>query len=114
MIRTHQIMEETFAYLFAILTENLLLSVLLFVVVLLTIQTAIISIRLGRLMKGGDGKSLEGLIQKLNEQTARLEAHAKETTVILKETDERLLRSVQGTSVKRFDPFQNSGGQQSF
>lgn len=53
-------------------------------------------------------------IGKLKERVQKLEAHAKETTLILKETDERLTRSVQGVSVKRFDPFQNAGGQQSF
>lgn len=107
-------MQETLTYILDILTENSLLSVLLLIVVLLIVQTTILSVRLGRLLKGGDGKSLESLIQKINERTGRLETHAKETAVILKKTDERLVRSVQGTSVKRFDPFQNAGGQQSF
>jgi hypothetical protein len=53
-------------------------------------------------------------IRKLKERVAKLEEHAKQTTLILKEVEERLGRSVQGVSVKRFDPFQNAGGQQSF
>ncbi|MEK9177331.1 MAG: DUF4446 family protein [Patescibacteria group bacterium] len=70
--------------------------------------------RLRVLLRGSDGKSLEGTIRKLGERAEALEKHAKETTLILKETDDRLARSVQGVSVKRFDPFQNAGGQQSF
>lgn len=107
-------MQETLTYILDILTENSFLSVLLLLIVLLIVQTTILTLRLGRLLKGGDGKSLESLIQKINERTGRLETHAKETSLILKEADERLARSVQGTSVKRFDPYGNAGGQQSF
>ena len=53
-------------------------------------------------------------IRKLKERVEKLEAHAKETNLVLKDADERLNRSIQGVSVKRFDPFQNAGGQQSF
>jgi hypothetical protein len=107
-------MEENLKYFIDIVTEEPILSVLLVLVFALIIQTILLSLRVGRFLKGGDGKSLEGLIQKLNERTSKLESHAKETTLILKETDERLGRSIQGLSVKRFDPFAGAGGQQSF
>ncbi len=70
--------------------------------------------RLSRFMKGADGKSLEGTLRKISEQVGKLESHAKETSLILKEADERLSRSVQAITVKRYDPFGGSGGQQSF
>ena len=72
-----------------------------------------LSIRLDRLLRGGDGKSLETTIT-LHEKVEKLEGHASRTTDLLKDADRRLKRSVQGVSVKRFDPFQNAGGQQSF
>jgi hypothetical protein len=67
-----------------------------------------------RLTKGGDGKSLEGTIVKLGKRVQELESHSIETANVLKSVDTRLSRSVQGVSVRRFDPFQNAGGQQSF
>ena len=87
-------MDETLKYLIDIVTEDPTLSILLVVVVVLIIQTTVLSVRVGRFLKGENGKSLEGLIQKLKERTAKLETHAKETTLILKEADERLGRSI--------------------
>lgn len=107
-------MQSNLTYILDIVTEDPLVAVLVLTVIGLIIQTIFLSVRIGTLLKGGDGKSLEGLIRKLDERTGKLETHAKETTLILKEADERLGRSVQGVSVKRFDPFQNAGGQQSF
>jgi hypothetical protein len=73
-----------------------------------------LSLRLDRLLKGGDGKSLESTIRALHEKVRLLEEHAARTTEALTDANRRLVRSIQGVSVKRFDPFQNAGGQQSF
>jgi len=91
-----------------------IVSGLTILVLFTLIQNFILFRKLRALLRGGDGKSLEGTIKKLGERVESIEAHAKEMTLILKEADERLGRSVQGISVKRFDPFQNAGGQQSF
>lgn len=77
------------------------------------IRTSLLSRRLTRLTKGGDGKTLEGTIKKLTERVHALESHAQKTELALENVDARLLRSVQGVAVERFDPFGNSG-QQSF
>lgn len=103
-----------YTYILDILTEQPLTAVLAVLVLALIAQTTYLSMRVGKFLKGSNGKSLEGTIQKLDQRVSRLEAHAQETTLILKEADERLGRSVQGISVKRFDPFQGAGGQQSF
>jgi len=88
-----------------------IVSGLTILVLFTLIQNFILFRKLRALLRGGDGKSLEGTIKKLGERVESIEAHAKEMTLILKEADERLGRSVQGISVKRFDPFQNAGGQ---
>lgn len=91
------------------------IQILLIVLVVIAIaQNIILSFRLHSFLKGSNGKSLEGAITALGERTVRLETHAKTTSATLTDTDRRLKRSVQGVSVKRFDPFQNAGGQQSF
>ncbi len=77
-------------------------------------QIVFLSLRLERLLKGGNGKSLESTIMALQEKVKNLEAHASATDSALTDANRRLKRSVQGVSVKRFDPFQNAGGQQSF
>lgn len=70
--------------------------------------------RLDVLTKGGDGKSIEGTVSALAERIQKLERHAGAATEGLKNHEERIQRAVSGVSVKRFDPFQNAGGQQSF
>ncbi|MEK7613771.1 MAG: DUF4446 family protein [Patescibacteria group bacterium] len=77
------------------------------------IRTSLLSRRLTKLTKGGDGKTLEGTIKKLGDRTTALETHAKTTEVALENVDERLQGAVRGVAVERFDPFGNSG-QQSF
>ncbi|MBX9765620.1 DUF4446 family protein, partial [Patescibacteria group bacterium] len=70
--------------------------------------------RIDVLTKGGDGKSLESTIAALGERIKKLERHAGATTEGLKNHEDRIQRAVSGVAVKRFDPFQNAGGQQSF
>jgi len=70
--------------------------------------------RLRRLVRGGDGKTLEGTIRKLDERVGALETHAVKATTAFDNIDERLQTSVRAVSLNRFDPFKNAGGQQSF
>jgi hypothetical protein len=102
----HQLLDAT--------GDNPIVSGLTILVLFSLIQDFILFRKLRAFLRGSDGKSLEGTIHKLGERVESLESHARETTNILKEADERLARSVQGIAVKRFDPFQNAGGQQSF
>lgn len=70
--------------------------------------------RLRRLVRGGDGRTLEGTIKKLNDRVAALETHAVKAEAAFENVDKRLSSTIRGVAVKRFDPFQNAGGQQSF
>lgn len=91
-----------------------ILSGLAVLIIYFFIRTSLLSRRLNRLTRGGDGKTLEGTIKKLHERTLLLEDHAKKTELGLENLDERLQGSIRGVAVLRFDPFQNAGGQQSF
>ncbi len=73
-----------------------------------------LSYRLDVLTRGGNGKSLESTITALSSRIQKLETHAAAATEGLTNHEERIQRAVSGVSVKRFDPFQNAGGQQSF
>lgn len=97
-----------------IVRHDPILSGLAVLIIYFFIRTSLLSRRLNRLTRGGDGKTLEGTIKKLHERTLVLEAHAKKTELGLENLDERLQTSLRGVAVLRFDPFQNAGGQQSF
>lgn len=81
---------------------------------ILLIAVLWLAYRIDVLTKGGDGKSLESTISGLSDRIQKLERHAGAATEGLKNHEERIQRAVSGVSVKRFDPFQNAGGQQSF
>ncbi|MDO8523616.1 MAG: DUF4446 family protein [bacterium] len=96
------------------LSTDPIISGLVILVLFSLIQDFFLFRRLRRLVRGGDGKTLEGTIRKLNERVAALETHAAKAEAGFENMDKRLSTSVRGVSVKRFDPFQNAGGQQSF
>jgi hypothetical protein len=73
-----------------------------------------LSLRLNRLTRGGDGKSLESTIKTLSDRTSSLESYARKNQATIKDMEVRLARSLQGVSALRFDPFKQQGGQQSF
>lgn len=78
------------------------------------VRTSLLSRRITRLTRGGDGKTLEGTIQTLGSRVSALEVHAKTAEAALENVDTRLQTSVRGVSMERFDPFQQQSGQQSF
>ena len=96
------------------LSGSPILSGLVILVAFSLIQDFFLFRRLRRLVRGGDGKSLEGTMKKLSERVAALETHAVKAEAAFENIDARLSTAVRGVSVKRFDPFQNAGGQQSF
>ena len=93
---------------------NPILSGLAVLVLFSLIQDFVLFRRLRGLMRGGDGKSLEGTITKLNERVIALETHAKKAEIAFENLDTRLGSAVRGVAVERFDPFRNAGGQQRF
>ena len=96
------------------LASNPILSGLAILVIYTLLQDFFLFRRLRRLVRGGDGKSLEGTIRKLDERVQSLESMAVKMSSEVAAMDARVSRSVQAVSVIRFDPFQNASGQQSF
>lgn len=93
---------------------NPVLSGLTILVAWALIQDLFLFRRLRRLVRGGDGKTLEGTIRKLQERVSTLEAHATTSSVAFNNIDTRLETCIRGVAVRRFDPFGGEGGQQSF
>ena len=91
----------------ALVTLGLLVLVLL-------VHTLLLTRRIERLTKGASGASLEDTIGNVNVRVQKLEEHSKTTEVAFNNLDERLQTAVRAVVVRRFDPFENSGGQQSF
>ncbi len=93
---------------------NPIISGLTILVLFALIQDFFLFKRLRRLVRGGDGKTLEGTIQGLQNRVMGLESRLARTEAELKDHEGRLATSVRGVSVNKFDPFGSSGGQQSF
>lgn len=93
---------------------NPVLSGLTILVVWALVQDFFLFRRLRRLVRGGDGKTLEGTIRTLQERVSALESYTVKTSETLNIIDSRLKKSVRGVAMKQFDPFQGQGGQQSF
>lgn len=96
------------------LSGDPLLILVLVLLALTLVQVFLLSRRLSRLTRGANAVSLEATIASLSETTASLSEHARVTEAALNNLDTRLMTSVRTVSVRRFDPFQNAGGQQSF
>lgn len=95
-------------------TTDPVLDVVLVLLIFALVRTVMLSRRITLLARGSSGKSLEGTIHGTADRVTALEAHAGKTETALNNLDTRLGGAVRGVAVRRFDPFQNSGGQQSF
>lgn len=107
-------MQSVVGYLMNQLSTNPALVVIIVLVIVLLLQTVLVSKRIALLTRGKSGVHLEEIIQTLHKDTATLQGHAKKTEAALNNLDARIKGSVRGVAVRRFDPFQNAGGQQSF
>lgn len=107
-------LQSIYAIVLARLSEDPLTVLLVVLVIVALIRSVLLSRRIALLTQGGNGKSLEGTIQSLATRAGALEGHAEKTELALNNLDERLKGAIRGVAVKRFDPFQNAGGQQSF
>lgn len=93
---------------------NPILSGLAVLILFALVQDFFLFRRLKKLVRGGDGKSLETTIRKLIDRVELLEKKSAEEMRVRSEVSAKLGKSIQAVSVERFDPFQNASGQQSF
>jgi hypothetical protein len=70
--------------------------------------------RINKLLYGKDAKSLEDTIINIREGIERLRAANGETAQYLSMIEKRLRKSIRGVETIRFNPFKESGSNQSF
>jgi hypothetical protein len=71
-------------------------------------------LRLKKLMAGKKAQDLEGVYSALAKDLADLQKSKNKIESNISQIESRLKRSVQGLSTVRFNPFKDSGGNQSF
>ena len=86
------------------------------VALLLIIWIVRLEVKMRRLLRGGDGKSLEEIINNAHKSIAELQEFQKDSIEYFKNVESRLRRSVQSVEMIRFNPFKGEGvgGNQSF
>lgn len=70
--------------------------------------------RLNKFLYGKDAKSLEDTIGNVKARIEQLDSLQKDTVGYLKTIDQKLQKSIRGVETVRFNPFKDSGSNQSF
>lgn len=70
--------------------------------------------RLNKFLYGKDAKSLEDTILNIKGGIERIDGSQKDTAEYLKTIDRKLQKSIRGVETVRFNPFKDSGSNQSF
>lgn len=98
------------------LDPNSLILILAAVIAVLIAWLAVLEIRLRRLLRGKDAKTLEDSIVNLLTELKDLQNARRDIESYLRGVEQRLRRSVQGIKTVRFNPFKdlNIGSNQSF
>jgi len=73
-----------------------------------------LEIRLKKLFRGGKPEGMENLLVKINADFKNLDNSRKEMEEYLIKVEKRLRNSVQNIKMTRFNPFSDSGSNQSF
>lgn len=93
----------------------LILTAFLFVaVIIISVYTITLQRKLRKLFAGRGAKDLEDLMIEIVEDLKKIHKHEATTDAHLGHVEKRLKRSVQGFDLKRFNPFADSGSNQSF
>ncbi len=93
---------------------QILFGVIFVCVIALGIQLVLLQRRLTALMRGKKGADLEQTIIETRKHIDTLHAYMAEMAQDIERHDKRLAGSVRGLHTIRFNPFQDSGGNQSF
>ncbi len=96
------------------MNTNLILYIAIACFVLLAAWMALMELRLKKLFRGKKAGDLETVLQNLGEELKKLSLSREKTDIYLKEVEERLKKSLKKVGVVRFNPFRESGSNQSF
>ena len=96
--------------------QNLIYIVGVFILIVIALIVMIIKLngRITKLLEGKNAKSLEDTLIQIIDEIKRMNGVQEDTDKIIKNINKRLKTSVTGVGVVRFNPFTNSGGNQSF
>lgn len=96
--------------------EPIIIYSLAGVIVIMLLVLLRLEIRLRRLLRGKNAKTLEDSLLNSGKEIDNLKEFKRESIVYFKNIEERLKRSVQGVGTIRFNPFKGTGqgGGQSF
>ena len=81
---------------------------------LLALWILLLEIRLRKVFKGKKAGELESVMAEITKNLKEISASEEETRKYLETVESRLRNSLQGVGVVRFNPFENSGSNQSF
>lgn len=96
--------------------QNLIYLLGFFIIVVIGLMAMIFKLnqRVTKLLEGKNAKTLEDTLVHIINEIKRMNAVQENTDVIIKDINKRLKTSITGVGVVRFNPFTNSGGNQSF
>ena len=95
-------------------TANIILYILIFVLIVLIFWVIRTEMRLKKFFLGKKAKDLEESLNHIINELNNLQKSEKEISLQISNIEGRLKRSIQGVETIRFNPFQDSGGNQSF
>lgn len=75
---------------------------------------AYLEMRLKKLFKGSAGKDLESVLISVKEELAKMKAKENEQEQTIRIMENKLSKSIQHVKILRFNPFDDSGSNQSF
>lgn len=98
------------------MTENLIYLTGFFILIVISLIVIIIKLdkRISKLLEGKNAKTLEDTLLHVINEIKRMNQLEAENDKIIKDINKRLKTSITGVGVVRFNPFTNSGGNQSF
>jgi hypothetical protein len=98
------------------MTENLIYLTGFFILIVISLIVIIIKLdkRISKLLEGKNAKTLEDTLLHVINEIKRMNQLEVENDKIIKDINKRLKTSITGVGVVRFNPFTNSGGNQSF
>lgn len=95
-------------------TTTIVIYALMGIIVALALWVMKQERRLNKFLYGKDAKSLEDTIVNIKEGIEHLDASQRGISEYLKTIDQKLQKSIRGVETVRFNPFKDSGSNQSF
>ena len=96
------------------MNTNFILYITIGITILLAAWLGLIEWRLKKLFRGKKAGDLEGVLYSLGEDLKNLNLNQEKTEKYLKEVEERLRKSLKQVGIVRFNPFNDTGSNQSF